>query len=62
MDACPTWVVAALLWLMSRNRGFRELLATGASECRALIDSMIPAALAARGPVAVSEIEAMRPA
>jgi 2-dehydropantoate 2-reductase len=40
----PTFAVAALLWSVSRVRSFRELLATGANECRALIDVMVGSA------------------
>jgi 2-dehydropantoate 2-reductase len=59
--ASPTWAVAALLWFMSRIKSFRTLLATGANECRALIDVMAAAAPRANPPVRVDRIEAMRP-
>ena len=57
----PTWVVAAMLWLMSRVRSFRELLATGRAECDALVDVMVAAAPLANTPVKVSDIQAMKP-
>ena len=57
----PTWVLAAMLWSMSRVRPFRELLATGEAECRALVDAMVAAAPLAEPPVAVSDIQAMKP-
>jgi 2-dehydropantoate 2-reductase len=53
--------MAAVLWFMSRLRSFRELLATGAAECAALVDTMVSAAPLGSGPVVVSDIEAMKP-
>ncbi len=41
---CPTGVLACLLWSISRITSFRELLATGTQECRALVDGMSAAA------------------
>ena len=61
MDRSPAPVVAAILWSMSRVRSFRELLATGKSECIALVDGMVAAAPLAKGPVVVSDIQAMKP-
>ncbi len=61
MDRSPASAVAAMLWSMSRVRSFRELLATGKAECVALVDAMVAAAPLAKGPVAVSDIQAMRP-
>ncbi len=57
----PTWALAAMLWSMSRVRPFRELLATGEAECRALVDAMAAAAPLAKPPIAVSDIQAMKP-
>ena len=57
----PTWALAAMLWSMSRVRPFRELLATGKAECIALVDAMVAAASLAKSPVAVSDIQAMKP-
>jgi 2-dehydropantoate 2-reductase len=62
INGCPTWVVAAMLWMMSRIRPFRELLATGKNECRALVDVMVTAAPQAEPPVRVPRIQAMKPA
>ncbi|WP_419805623.1 ketopantoate reductase family protein [Terriglobus sp.] len=59
LDALPDAVLAGMLWAFSRNRKFRELLATGANECRALVDEMqaaVPTDTAASRAVA-----AMRP-
>ncbi len=57
IDASPPWVMAAVLWSVSRIRSFRELLATGEAECRALVDVMAAAAPPALAP----RIEAMKP-
>jgi 2-dehydropantoate 2-reductase len=58
----PAWVLAAILWFMSRIRSFRELLATGINECRALVDVMVAAAPRSNPPIQVSKIQAMKPA
>lgn len=57
----PTLALASMLWSMSRVRPFRELLATGEAECRALVDSMVAAASLAKLPHVVSDIQAMKP-
>ena len=57
----PARVTASLLWAMSRVTSFRELLATGETECRALVDVMLAAAPRSEPPVRSSRIEAMRP-
>ncbi len=57
----PVGVLAAILWIMSRVRSFRELLATGRSECCALVDALAAAVPLAKGPIAVAAIEAMKP-
>jgi 2-dehydropantoate 2-reductase len=61
MSGLPAWVVAAMLWMMSRIKSFRELLATGKNECRALVDVMVAASPQARPPVRVPKIQAMKP-
>ena len=61
LDGCPAWVVAAMLWLLSRVQSFRELLATGENECRALVDVMTAAAPRSNPPVQVARIQAMKP-
>ena len=58
----PTWALAAMLWVMSRVRPFRALLATGEAECCALIASMAAAASLANLTTLVSDIQAIRPA
>ena len=57
IDRSPPSAVAAMLWSMSRIRSFRELLATGEAECRALVDVMAASA----PPVAAALIIAMKP-
>jgi len=41
---CSHFLIAFLLWVFSRMPTMRELLATGANECRALIGTMVAAA------------------
>ncbi len=61
LNASPAWTVAGMLWTMSRIPSFRELLATGIGECRALVDELVAHARQAGGEVSVARIEAMRP-
>lgn len=61
LSRSPVWLVAGLFWGVSRNRPFRELLATGRLEGRALTDAMLAAAATAAPAVPVARIEAMRP-
>jgi len=61
IDSSPVWVMAAMLWFMSRIRSFRELLATGKAECAALVDAMASAAPVGGAPTVVARIEAMKP-
>jgi len=62
--ARPTVLVAAMLWSVSRIKSFRELLATGVNECRALADVIVAAAaeVQPRLPTAVNAVVAMKPA
>ena len=62
LSASPVWVVAGMLWVLSRIRSFRELLATGVKECRALVDVLVAHAAQANPPVVTRRIEAMKPA
>ena len=41
LNAIPSWVFAAMLWSLSRIKSFRELLATGSDESRALVDAIV---------------------
>ncbi|QND16877.1 NAD(P)-binding domain-containing protein (plasmid) [Rhizobium leguminosarum bv. trifolii] len=61
LDRSPNVIVAGMLWSVSRIRSFRELLATGANECRALVDTIAAAAPRSNQSIAVSEILAMKP-
>ena len=61
LNRSPAWMVAGMLWSMSRITAFRELLATGLGECGALVDVMVAAAPRADPPVAVAAILAMKP-
>ena len=62
ISGAPTWLLAGLLWGLSRIRSFRELLATGGEEGRALTDALVAAAAGSKARVRVALIEAMRPA
>jgi 2-dehydropantoate 2-reductase len=61
INGLPTFVVAFMLWMFSRMKSMRELLATGENECRALVDAMVAAAPKAGTPVKLSTIQAMKP-
>jgi 2-dehydropantoate 2-reductase len=62
LHASPTAVASSMLWSMSRIKSFRELLATGINECRALVDVMAENATRAQPSVSVAKIQAMKPA
>lgn len=61
LNASPVWAPASILWFVSRLTSFRELLATGINECRALVDVLAAHAPQANPPVSVSRILAMKP-
>jgi 2-dehydropantoate 2-reductase len=61
LHGSPAWMVASLLWFMSRIPSFRTLLATGVNECRALVDVLVASALRIDPPFPVQNIQAMRP-
>ena len=61
LDATPRWLIACMLWSISRIPSFRDLLATGLNECRALVDALVASAPRANPPVSVATIEAMKP-
>ncbi len=61
LHMAPAWVPAAMLWFMSRISSFRELLATGLNECRALVDVLVANSQHAKPAISVSTIEAMKP-
>ena len=61
LKVSPAWGLAGILWLMSRVRSFRELLAIGANECRMLVDVLVAHASQAEPRVSVDKILAMKP-
>lgn len=61
MYRSPASGVAAMLWFMSRIPSFRELLASGENECRALVDIMAAAGESMQRPDLASKIKAMKP-
>ncbi len=61
LNASPAWLVAGMLWAVSRVPSFRELLATATGECCALVEAMAAAAPQADPRVAVAAIRAMKP-
>ena len=60
LNKSPGWMLAGMLWSASRITSFRELLANGANECRALVDVMVAAA--SEQHAVVTAIQAMKPA
>ena len=58
LDASPNVVLAGMLWSISRVASFRELLATGAIECGALIDRVATAAQDIN-PIPTASIQAL---
>ena len=61
IDGSPVWTVAGMLWLASRVRSFRELLATGRAECNALVDVMAASAPLSKTSVNVSDVALIGP-
>lgn len=57
-EKCPVVIVAAVLWLLSRIQGFREILAQGADECEAIVGQMVEAAGGLKGQDV--DVEAIR--
>ena len=60
LNNSPCWMIASMLWSMSRITSFRELLASGVNECRSLVDVMVAAASEQHAVKAA--IQAMKPA
>lgn len=58
----PTFVLTFMLWMFSRVKSMRELLASGKEECKALIDRLVEAAPRAKPAIKVARIQAIRPA
>jgi 2-dehydropantoate 2-reductase len=63
LKGAPTFLIAGMLWIVSRIAAFRDLLATGVNECRALVDVMVAAAAEAKAVPAgaIAAILAMKP-
>lgn len=65
INRTPELLLAGLLWSVSRITSFRELLATGVHECRALIDGMVAIEAtggeAQKGAAARAALRAIRP-
>ena len=60
LNNSPAWMIAGMLWSASRITSFRELLASGVNECRALVDVLVAAASEQHDIAAA--IQAMKPA
>ena len=61
LSRSPIWVVAGMLWSMSRLPSFRRLLARGAGESRALVETMAAQAIQYNVAVSLGAIRAMSP-
>ena len=61
IDGSPISVLAATLWSMSRVAAFREVLATGKTECQVLVDALVAAAPLSTRPIDGSLLQAMKP-
>ncbi len=61
LDRSPAFVTASMLWSMSRIPSFRNLLATGINECRALVNTLVAAVPKASPAISVTRIEEMKP-
>ena len=61
LHAAPAWVTGSILWVMSRIPSFRQLLATGVNECRALVDVLATSAGQLQPPAPSDKIQAMTP-
>ena len=61
LNGSPAFLIASILWFLSRITSFRELLATGLNECRALVDALVAAASKATPAVSLERIKAMKP-
>jgi 2-dehydropantoate 2-reductase len=62
VSGLPLFILTFMLWMFSRVKSMRELLATGKEECKALIDRMVEAAPRAKPAIKIARIQAIRPA
>lgn len=61
LEKLPVFVVAGMLWGLSRIPSFRALLATGEAECAALVEAMLASAETSPQSVNMDAIRAMKP-
>lgn len=61
LEKMPLFLVAGMLWGLSRVLSFRALLATGDKECSALIDTMLAALPTTTQQTEANTIRAMKP-
>ena len=61
LNASPEWMVASILWFVSRIPSFRDLISTGVNECRVLVDVLVATASRLNPPASVKNILVMRP-
>jgi 2-dehydropantoate 2-reductase len=55
----PIWLLALILWCMSRIKSFRELLATGMDECESLVGKLCTIAEKTSPAVDIAKIKAI---
>ena len=61
LSAAPVLLPAGMLWSLSHVRSFREVLATGVNECRALVDTLIANSRQMGASVSIAKIAGMKP-
>lgn len=61
MERLPIFALAAMLWGLSKVTSFRDLLATGETECGALVDEILESPFPERHSVDLDAIRAMKP-
>ncbi|MFT9090115.1 MAG: 2-dehydropantoate 2-reductase [Gluconacetobacter sp.] len=62
LEKLPVFLVAGMLWGLSRVPSFRTLLTTGKTECCALVDDMLASAATPGQSVDLDAIRAIKPA
>lgn len=61
LEKLPIFIVATMLWGLSRIPAFRTLLATGKTECCALADDMLASTPTTAPSIDLHAIRAMKP-
>ena len=61
LDRSPAFVTASMLWFMSQIPSFRNLLATGINECRALVETLVETVPKTLPAISATRIEEMKP-